>query len=157
MNWAHVHLIINHIPVIGIPVAVLLLVYPLIKKSEEMKMVSFGLFASIVLVTRAVYFTGGAAKKVFKNLPGVTEAYISRHEEIASLTLILMEMMGITSLAGFVFLRRSSAIPKWVVAIVLVLSFITAAATSLTANLSGRIRHAEIRDDVGSRAGPCSG
>jgi hypothetical protein len=147
---------INHIPVIGILGAILMLVYSLIRKSEEVKMVSFGLFAIIALITPAVYFTGGAAEKIVKSLPGVTETYIGRHEEIASLTLVLMEMLGITSLAGLVLLRRSGAIPKWVVAMVLVLSLITAATANLTANLGGQIRHTEIRDDAGSRAGPVS-
>jgi hypothetical protein len=156
MNWAHVHLMINHIPVIGILGAILMLVYSLIRKSEEVKMVSFGLFAIIALITPAVYFTGGAAEKIVKNLPGVTEKYIGSHEEIASLTLVLTEILGITSLAGFVHLRRSGAIPKWVVAMVLVLSLITATTANLTANLGGQIRHTEIRDDAGSRAGPVS-
>jgi uncharacterized membrane protein len=153
MNWAHVHLIINHVPVIGILGAILLLTYSLIRKSEEVKMVSLGLFAIIALITPAVYFTGEAAEKVVKSLPGVTESYIGRHEEIASLTLILMEMLGITSLTGLVLLRRSGAIPKWVVIMTLVLSLITAAVVNITANFGGQIRHTEIRDDVGSRGG----
>jgi len=156
MNWAHVHLIINHFPVIGILGAILLLVYSLVRKSEEVKMVSLGVFAIIALITLAVYFTGEAAEKVVKNLPGVTETYIGRHEEIASLTLVMMEILGITSLAGLVLLRHSGAIPKWVVVMILILSLITAAVVNLTANLGGQIRHTEIRDDVGSRAGPDS-
>ena len=156
MNWAHVHLIINHFPVIGILGAILLLVYSLVRKSEEVKMVSLGVFALIALITLAVYFTGEAAEKVVKNLPGVTETYVGRHEEIASLTLVLMEILGITSLAGLVLLRRSGAIPKWVAVMILILSLITAVVVNLTANLGGQIRHTEIRDDVGSRAGPDS-
>jgi hypothetical protein len=35
MNWAHVHLMINHFPVIGALGAILLLVYALVRKSEE--------------------------------------------------------------------------------------------------------------------------
>lgn len=156
MNWAHVHLIINHFPVIGILGAILLLVYSLVRKSEEVKMVSLGVFAIIALITLAVYFTGEAAEKVVKNLPGVTETYIGRHEEIASLTLVLMEILGITSLTGLVLLRHSGAIPKWVAVMILILSLITAAVVNLTANLGGQIRHTEIRDDVGSRTGPDS-
>jgi uncharacterized membrane protein len=156
MNWAHVHLIINHIPVIGILGASLLLAYSLIRRSEEVKMVSFGVIAILALITPAVYFTGEAAEKVVKSLPGVTEKYIGRHEEIASLTLILMEILGIISLAGLILLRRSGAIPKWVVVMILVMSLITVAIANLTANFGGQIRHTEIRDDTGSRAGPVS-
>jgi len=156
MNWAHVHLIINHFPVIGILGAILLLVYSLVRKSEEVKMVSLGVFAIIALITLAVYFTGEAAEKVVKNLPGVTETYIGRHEEIASLTLVLMEILGITALGGLVLLRRYGAIPKWVAVMILILSLITAVVVNLTANFGGQIRHTEIRDDASSRPGPDS-
>ena len=156
MNWAHVHLIINHFPVIGILGAILLLVYSLVRKSEEVKMVSLGVFALIALITLAVYFTGEAAEKVVKNLPGVTETYVGRHEEIASLTLVLMEILGITSLTALVLLRRSGAIPKWVAVMILILSLITAVVVNLTANFGGQIRHTEIRDDASSRPGPDS-
>jgi hypothetical protein len=87
MNWAHVHLIINHFPVIGILGAILLLVYSLVRKSEEVKMVSLSVFAIIALITLAVYFTGGAAEEVVKNLPGVTETYMQVGMKGASLTL----------------------------------------------------------------------
>jgi len=156
MNWAHVHLIINHFPVIGTSGAILLLVYSMVRKSEEVKMVSFGAFAIIALITISVYFTGEAAEKVVKDIPGVTETYIGRHEEIASLTLILMEILGAASLAGLVLLRRSGAIPKWVVCMILVLALITDAAVNLTANLGGQIRHTEIRGNAGSQASPGS-
>ncbi len=147
MNWAHVHLMVNHFPVVGVFGAAALLVYSLAKKSEEIKRVSFGLFVLLALITLAVFSTGLAAEDTVKKLPGVTEASIGRHEEMAELTLVLMETMGIAALAGLLFFRESGAIPKWIVVIVLLLSLITAAVVDLTANLGGQIRHTEIRDD----------
>ncbi len=146
MNWPHVHLMINHIPVIGVPGAILLLVYSLLRRSEEVKMVSFGLFVLIALMTLAVYFTGGAAAKAVENLPGVTEAAIGRHEEMADVALVLIEVLGIVALTGLFLLRRLGHIPKLAVILLLVLSLISAAVAGLTANLGGEIRHPEIRD-----------
>ncbi|HSQ78386.1 MAG TPA: DUF2231 domain-containing protein [Nitrospirota bacterium] len=145
MNWPHVHLMINHFPVVGVFGAITLLVYSLARKSEEIKRVSFGLFVLLALITLAVFFTGQAAEDTVKKLPNVTEASIGRHEEMADLTLVLMEILGIAALAGLLFLRRSGSIPKWIVVIVLLLSLITAALVGLTANLGGQIRHTEIR------------
>ena len=145
MNWAHVHLMINHFPVIGVLGAVLLLVYALVRKSDEVTMVSFGVFVLIALTTIVVFFTGQGAEGVVKNLPGVTEASIGRHEEMADIALVLMEILGAMACAGLFFLRRSGFIPKWLVLIVLVASLITFAVVGLTANLGGQIRHAEIR------------
>lgn len=145
MNWAHVHLIINHIPVIGVPGVILLLAYALARKSKEVKMVSFGLLVLIALMTLAVYFTGDGAADVVKKIPGVTEAFIDRHEEMADLALVLTELLGVLSLAGLIILRRSGSIPKWLAVMVLLASLITAAVVGLTANLGGQIRHTEIR------------
>ncbi len=145
MNWAHAHLMINHFPVVGIFGATALLIYSLVRKSEEVKRVCFGLFVLLALITLAVFFTGQAAEDTVKKLPGVKEASIGRHEEMAELALVLMETLGIASLAGLLFLRQSGAIPKWMVVIVLLVSLVTAAVVGLTANLGGQIRHTEIR------------
>jgi uncharacterized membrane protein len=99
----------------------------------------------VALITLAVFFTGLTAEDTVKKLPGVTEASIGRHEEMAELALVLMETLGIAALAGLLFLRESGAIPKWIVVIVLLLSLVTAAVVGLTANLGGQIRHTEIR------------
>lgn len=136
---------VNHFPVIGILFIILLFLYGLVRKSEEIKKVSIGAFVLLALVTVPVYFTGTAAEKTVKDLPGVTEVFIGRHEEMAGLSVVLIETLGIACLAGLFFFRRSAVIPKWFIALVLVLSFSAAAFVGLTANLGGQIRHTEIR------------
>jgi len=136
---------INHVPVIGMPGAILLLIYAIVRKSEEMKRVTFGIVVLLAIMTIGVYLTGQAAEDMVKKLPGVTEAAIGRHEDIADLSLILIEGLGVLALAGLFFMHRSGSIPRWLVLIVLVLSLITAVIVGYTANLGGEIRHSEIR------------
>ena len=145
INWAHVHLIINHFPVIGILGSILLFMYGLLKKNDEIKKAGLGVFVLIALMTLPVFFTGKAAVETVKNLPGVTETVVGRHEEIASLALVLMEVLGAAALGGLILYRRSGALPKWFMTAVLALSLLTAAVVGLTANLGGQIRHTEIR------------
>ena len=149
INWAHVHLMINHIPVIGIPCIVLLLIYAVIRKSDEVRTVSFGLFILIALMTVAGYFTGGAAEKVVKNLPGVTEAYIGRHEEMAEYSVVLTVLLGLAAAAGLVIRYRTGFIPKWSLTVVLLMAIVLSVVLGITANLGGQIRHTEIRDKTG--------
>jgi len=150
MNWAHVHLMINHLPVIGIPGVILLLIYALVRKSEEVKMVSLGLLVLIALGTLAVYFTGDAAADVVKKIPGIQESFIERHEEIADLALVLVEALGVVALGGLIFFKRRGSIPTWGLSLVLVLSLVTAVVLGVTANFGGQIRHTEIRDPAQS-------
>jgi hypothetical protein len=145
INWAHIHLMINHFPVVGVMGAILLFLYALIRKSEEVKMVSLGLFVLVALITLPVYFSGGFAEDAVKNLPGVTEKFIGQHAEVASYALVLMESLGIVALTGLFILRRSGVIPKWVIGVVLVCSLLATAVVGFTANLGGQIRHTEIR------------
>ena len=145
INWAHVHLMINHFPVVGVLGSILLLLYGVVRKSDEVKMVSLGIFVLLALITIPVYLTGEAADAVVKNIPGVTERYIGRHEETASYALVLIEIVGATALLGLLLLRRFHRMPKWIITAVLILSCITAVVIGFTANLGGQIRHTEIR------------
>jgi len=145
MNWAHVHLMINHFPVIGLLGTILLLGYAVARKSEEVKMVSFGVLVLIALMTIAVFFTGQAAEDMVKKIPGVTESDIGRHEEAADLSLVCIEISGTLALIGLFLLRRTGALPKWIVFIVFMLLIISAIIVLYTAYLGGEIRHTEIR------------
>ncbi len=145
MNWAHVHLMINHFPVVGVFGAAALFIYSLVKKSEEVTRVCCGLFVLLALITLAVFLTGQAAEDTVKKLPNVTEVFIDRHEEMAEYALVFIETLGLVALAGLLFLRVSGAIPKWIVVTVLLLSLVAAAVVGVTANLGGQIRHTEVR------------
>jgi len=146
INWAHVHLMINHIPVIGIPGAVLLLIYSVIRKSEEVRVISFSLFVLIALMTVSVYLTGEAAEKVVKNLPGVTEAYIGRHEEMAEYSVVFTVLLGLAATVGLIIRYRTGSIPRFALMLVLLVAIIVSVVLGITANLGGQIRHTEIRD-----------
>jgi hypothetical protein len=80
MNWAYVHLALNHLPVIGAIFGVLLLLLALLRKSEELKRVSLGVFVITALLALPIYFTGEPAEEVVEHLPGVAEPLIERHE-----------------------------------------------------------------------------
>jgi hypothetical protein len=146
LNWAHVHLMINHFPVIGVLGALLVFGYGLFRKSDEVKLLGLGLFVLIALVTVPVFLTGEAAEKVVKDLPGVTESYIGDHEDLASVALTLIEILGVVALGGLFLFRRSGMLPKWYTPLVLAIALAAAGVVGLTANLGGQIRHTEIRE-----------
>jgi hypothetical protein len=136
---------INHFPVIGVLGALLVFGYGLVRKSDDVKLLGLGLFVLIALITIAVYLTGGAAENVVKNLPGVTESYIGDHEDVASVALALIELLGAVAWGGLFLFRKSGSLPKWYIALVLVIALASAGTVGLTANLGGQIRHTEIR------------
>ncbi len=62
MDTVHAHLILNHIPSIGVGAAAFLLLYGLFKKSDEVVKVTLYGLVMIALVTIAVFLTGKAAE-----------------------------------------------------------------------------------------------
>jgi len=154
INWAHIHLMINHFPVVGVLGALLVFGYGLARKNDEVKLLGLGSFVLVALSSIAVYLTGGAAEDAVKNLPGVTESYIGTHEEMALLAFVLMELLGVVALGGLFLFRKSRAFPKWYTPLVLAMALAAAGVVGLTANLGGQIRHTEIRDTTGGPAVP---
>lgn len=147
MNWAHIHLLLNHLPVVGTIFGVLLLLLALVRKSEELKRVGLGVLVLAALIALPVYFTGEPAEKVVEHLPGVAEPMIERHENAALFALLMAGGAGVVALAGLILFRRAEKLPRWIVAATLVLSLATSGLMGWTANLGGQTRHTEIRAD----------
>lgn len=146
MNWPHVHLLLNHVPVMGVPFGFLLLAAALARKSLELTKASLGVFAVVALLTIPVYLTGEPTEEVVEHLPGISESFIEEHEESALLSLVAIEILGVLAVAGLVLFRGSS-IPTWFVTTSLVLSLLAAVSVGWTANLGREIHHPEIRSD----------
>lgn len=146
MNAAHLHLLVNHLPVIGTLFAILLLAGALVRRNTELARASLALFVVAAITGLAAYFTGEPAEDVVERIPGITKAAIHSHEEAAELATILLGSFGVFALGALIYFRKRTAqIPRGFVVFALLLSLIPAAAMAWTANQGGEIRHAEIR------------
>jgi uncharacterized membrane protein len=150
MNWAHVHLLLNHIPVLGTVFGTLLLVFGMAKKNEEIKRVSLGVFVIIAVATLPVYFTGEPTEEIVEHLPGVAEPIIEEHEEAALVSLIAVGILGILALIVLWRSRHADTLPKGYVTLALILAIVVSALMAWTADLGGKIRHSEIRSEMNS-------
>ena len=151
MSWGHVHLLLNHIPVIGTLLALLLLLVAFVRKSDELKKVTLCLFVLIALVTIAVYLTGDPAQDMVENIPGVAKPMIERHEDSALFSLIAVEVAGVIALAGLILFGRNKGLGNLLAIVTLVFSLITGGLLAWTSNLGGQIRHTEISSGAGSQ------
>jgi uncharacterized membrane protein len=147
MTLAHVHLLLNHFPVIGTVIGVGLFLVALARKNDELKRVSLEVFFVIALLTLPAYLSGNAAQEAIADSPGVSQPLIAAHQDAAVLALVLMSVTGALAWLGLWQFRRNpgpSRTARWNLSAVLVLSIVTVAAMAYTANLGGEIRHPEI-------------
>ena len=112
-----------------------LIAWALVRKSEELKRVSLGVFVIIALLAIPAYLTGEPAEEIVEHLPGVSEASIEEHEDAAKFAFAGVLVLGAAALGGLVIFRRGRPAPTWVAVVALVLSVIVFAMMVRTANL----------------------
>jgi len=144
MNAAHLHLLLNHLPVMGTVIGVMLLALARARRSDELFRASLALFALLAVAAVAVYLTGDGAEDLVERLPGASKSLIEAHEEAALIATIALGIYGIAACVTL-FVGRFRALPRWTATAALVVSLIPLGLMAWTANRGGQIRHTEIR------------
>ena len=146
MDLVHLHLMLNHVPVLGVVFAFVVGVIGFLFKSKAVTRVALGMLVFAAIVAVPVYLTGEPAEEVVDGLAGVSEAVIEQHESAATFSLILAGVTGAFALLALLFGRSlTSKLPGYLVAVTLLAALVATASMLWTANLGGQIRHSEIR------------
>lgn len=150
MNQAHLHLIVNHLPIVFPIVGIIVLLDGLIIKSEIVKRTSFYIFIIGALCTIAAGATGEGAEEVVENIAGITHSMIHRHEESAEKFAFASYALGLLSLIAFVINYKKLSISNIMSWLVVIVAAGTIFLGSLAGTTGGEIRHTEIRKDQNS-------
>ena len=152
MNGAHLHLIFNHVPVVGVPLGSAILAAGFLRKSEEWKRAALWTLFAVALVGVPAYLTGSKAEHQIEHRPGITEHTIEEHEESALPSLIAAALAGLVAIAGLAMGRGARPLPAWAPVLALAIGVVATLLLMRTANLGGLIRHPEIQES-GAPAG----
>jgi DMSO reductase anchor subunit len=142
----HIHLLLNHIPVIGLIGSILILVYGMVRRSAEVQRVALIAFVLVAVIAIPVYRTGEPAEEAVERLPGVSHDRIEAHEEAAEPAFYATLATGVIALAALFVDRWKTLLAR----AVLIASIVAFALIARTANLGGEIRHQEIRGGTGA-------
>lgn len=145
MDWIQLHLALNHIPVIGIPVLVLLLLAAWWRKRQET--IRFLLWALmwLALAAIAIKFTGDFAAEQSPEKFAQVKEFITPHEEAADQATTAVFFLAI-AIASTLFLSRGGKpFRRWTVEVVLLLGFAAILLYARSAHTGGQISHPELR------------
>jgi uncharacterized membrane protein len=144
MNYVHLHLLLNHFPIIGTIVGLGLLLVSFLGKNEDLRRSSYIVFAGVALMSIPAFLSGFGAQIMVKG-PAVSDALIQRHEGSALLSLWFVLATGALALVGLWQSQQTSHPPRWNVSAVLLFSLLAVALMARTGNTGGDIRHPEVR------------
>lgn len=153
MNAAHLHLMLNHFPVVGLVFALSLLGWGILRKQDALMKAAFATLVVVALLTVPAFLTGEPAEEIVKGLPGLSHPMVEQHENAAKVALVVTLAAGVVALAGLWFCR-GKAVALWCAALVLMVALLATGLMAWTANLGGKVRHTEIRATTPSHSAP---
>src|SRR6186997_25315 len=98
MNGAFLHLLINHVPILGSLFALCLLIYGMFMKSGSVIRAAFVSLIVTALVSIPAFLSGEEAEHVIKPIIGINKEAIEQHEEMAEIAFWSLMMSGAIAL-----------------------------------------------------------
>jgi len=154
MTWAHIHLVVNHLPVLLVPVAIVMLSAAWAMSSAEFRKAGLAWLVVAAVTGGGAYWTGEPAERVIEDLPAVSEPAIEEHEEVALLAAVVTGAAGALAIGALVAGRGPVPPPAWMLATTFVVALLAAVLMVMTANKGGRISHPEIRGPAATDGRP---
>lgn len=148
MNDAHLHMVVNHFPIIGTIFGLGILITGIVMKNTVVKNVAYVIFVIAAIFGLVSMSTGEGAEEIAENLPSVTDQIIQEHEEMAEkLALILYVLAGV-SLVGLFLNFKNHAKASLVSYLALLIAIVGVFFGKQTGTTGGEVRHTEIRENA---------
>ena len=152
MNGAQLHLALNHLPVIGTLIALLVLAAGMALRNETVRRTALVLLVGAGLAAGGAFLTGEPAEEVIEGTAGVSKDAIHEHEEAAELALTASGILAVLALGVLVAGRRRS-LPGTAHGAVLVGALAVTVIMGRAAHLGGLIRHPELGAATAAQGG----
>lgn len=150
MNDAHLHLLVNHFPIIGTLFGLGILISGMLLKNNSVKNTAYILFIVAAVFSAFSMGTGEGAEELVEDLPNIGKQIIHEHEEIAEKFAIIMYATGLFGLLSLYTSIKNHKLAKTVSFITLILALFAVVFAKSVGTTGGEIRHTEIRANSGA-------
>ncbi len=148
MNDAHLHMVVNHFPIIGTIFGLGILITGIVMKNSVVKNVAYVLFVIAAIFGAISMSTGEGAEEIAENLPAVTHEIIHEHEEMAEKLALVLYVLGGISLIGLFMNIKNHAKANLISYLAFVVALVGVFLGKQTGTTGGEIRHTEIRENA---------
>lgn len=148
MNDAHLHLVVNHFPIIGTILGLGILITGIILKNNSVKNTAYVLFIVAAIFAAFSMGTGEGAEEMVEDMPSVGKQIIHEHEEMAEKLAIVLYVLGVISLAGLYLNFKKHAKATLVSYLAIIIGVVAVFFAQQTGTTGGEVRHTEIRPNA---------
>lgn len=146
MNDAHLHMVVNHFPIIGTILGLGILITGMILKNYSVKNTAYSLFIIAAIFAFFSMATGEGAEEIVEDMATIGHEIIHEHEEMAEKLAIVLYLLGIVSIVGLYTNFKNNAKANLVSYLVVVIAAVAVFLAQQTGTTGGEIRHTEIRE-----------
>ncbi len=148
MNEAHLHMVVNHFPIIGTILAIGILIAGVVLKNSTVRNTSYFIFIIAAIFGGLSMGTGEGAEGVVEDMPTVGWEIIHEHEEIAEKLALLLYGLGVLSVVALYLNFKKNTKEKLVSIFILGIGIVSLFLVQKVGTTGGEIRHTEIRTDT---------
>ena len=148
MNDAHLHLAVNHFPIVGTILGLGILIIGMILKNDSVKNTAFALFIIAAIFGAFSVGTGEGAEEMVEDMPNIGKEIIHKHEELAEKFAIILYVLGVISVGGIFLSFIHHAKAKLISYAALVVAVVALFFAKEVATSGGEVRHTEIRSNA---------
>jgi len=145
MNDAHLHMVVNHFPIIGTIFGLGILVTGMFMKNNAVKNTAYVLFVVAAIFAAFSMGTGEGAEELVEDMPSVGKQIIHEHEEIAEKFAVVLYATGFFGLLSLFASYKKYRFATVFSYITLALALVAGVLTKIVGTTGGEIRHTEIR------------
>jgi hypothetical protein len=147
-SMEHIHVLLNHLPVIGLAMGILALVLALMHHSRRAEMVALILVFVAAASAWPVNFTG---QRAYKTVRGITDddgtAWLDAHQERAEKVAPAFYVLAVLAAAALVAPHKWPRTARPLAIATLALAVLCDGASGWIALAGGQIRHPEFRSE----------
>lgn len=148
MNDAHLHMAVNHFPIIGTIFGFGILIVGLVLKNKTLQNTSYVLFIVAAIFAAFSMGTGEGAEEIVEDMPSIGKQIIHEHEELAEKLAVLLYVLGSLSLIGLYLNFKNHSKAKLLSFFVLGIATAGLFLIQKVGTSGGEIRHTEIRPNA---------
>ena len=144
MNAAHVHLMVNHLPLFAALFGAALLLFGVVRGQEVVTRIGLVLAVLAGVGAFAAARSGEGAEEIVEEYAGVSESAIHDHEEAGEAAQWASLLLGVLALTALVVPAQRVSLKKAATYGSVLMSLVAFGLIARAANLGGEIRHPEI-------------